>query len=105
MKPLTMTAQEELDIRYSAEVAHSQSMYPKQTYVTMLLGEIEALRGAIDDIRAMADVTPPRAIIALRNVRTLAVRLRRTDPENAAHFLRFCEEAGVVGNVLRGEEP
>jgi hypothetical protein len=39
---------------------------------------------------------------ALKNVRALAMQLRKVDPTNAAHFLRFCEEAGVVGSVLRG---
>lgn len=104
MTPLTMTVQEELDIRIHAERQHNQSMCPRLTDVTMLLTEIEALRGAIEDIRAMAEVEPPAAILALRNVRTLAARLKRTDPENAAHFLRFCASAGVVGSVLRGKE-
>lgn len=40
---------------------------------------------------------------ALENVRMLAMRLRRTEPENAAHFLRFCAEVGVTGSVLRSE--
>lgn len=40
---------------------------------------------------------------SLESVRMLAMRLRRTDPENAAHLLRFCAEAGVTGNVLRSE--
>ncbi len=40
---------------------------------------------------------------ALRNVRAFAKRLHRTDPENAANLLRFCEEAGVHDRILRGE--
>ncbi len=44
------------------------------------------------------------ATLALRNVRALATRLRRTDPENAAHLLRFCESAGVVGRILRDDD-
>jgi hypothetical protein len=40
---------------------------------------------------------------ALRNVRLLALRLRRTDPVNAAHFIRFCEEAGVHAQILRDD--
>lgn len=40
--------------------------------------------------------------LALRNVRALAAsRIRKTDPENAAHLLRFCEEAGIVPDILR----
>ncbi len=44
---------------------------------------------------------------ALGNVRLLAMRLHRTDPANAEHFLRFCREVGVEGSVLRTntEEP
>ncbi len=40
---------------------------------------------------------------ALENVRMLAKRLRRTDPENAAHLLRFCASVGMVDNILRDE--
>lgn len=45
-----------------------------------------------------------RAENALQNVRMLAMRMRRTDPENAAHLLRFCEDVGIVGSVLRDME-
>lgn len=45
-----------------------------------------------------------RAEDALQNVRMLAMRMRRTDPENAAHLLRFCEDVGIVGSVLRDME-
>lgn len=41
---------------------------------------------------------------ALDNVRLLAMRLRRTDPVNAGHLLRFCASAGVVGSVLRADD-
>lgn len=39
--------------------------------------------------------------LALRNVRALAHRLRKTDPENAGHLLRFCEDAGVGDRLFR----
>lgn len=38
---------------------------------------------------------------ALRNVRLLAARVRRKDPENAEHLLRFCSEAGVLPSIVR----
>lgn len=48
--------------------------------------------------------TESREVLALRNVRALAAsRIRKTDPENAAHLLRLCESTGIVGCVLRGE--
>lgn len=40
---------------------------------------------------------------AIHNVAALAKRLRRTDPENAEHLLRFCREAGWEDSILRGE--
>jgi hypothetical protein len=49
--------------------------------------------------------TSKRLTLALRNVRALAKRLHRTDPENAAHLLRFCDEAGVKDNIMREGEP
>jgi hypothetical protein len=55
------------------------------------------IRGLIAEVRAKT--------LALRNVRALAKRLHRTDPENAAHLLRFCDEAGVIDRFLRVEEP
>lgn len=42
-----------------------------------------------------------RATLALRNVRALALRMRKSDPENAGHLLRFCASVGVVASVLR----
>lgn len=58
-----------------------------------------------DAIReSLAEVDRLRS--ALRNVRAFAAsRLRKTDPENAGHLLRFCEEAGIVASVLRSEKP
>jgi hypothetical protein len=49
--------------------------------------------------------TSKRLTLALRNVRALAKRLHRTDPESAAHLLRFCDEAGVKDNIMREGEP
>lgn len=39
--------------------------------------------------------------LALQNVAMLAKRLRKTDPENAEHLLRFCREAGWEDSILR----
>jgi hypothetical protein len=55
------------------------------------------IRALIAEVRAKT--------LALRNVRAMAKRLHRTDPENAAHLLRFCDEAGVIDRFLRVEEP
>jgi hypothetical protein len=42
------------------------------------------------------------ARLALENVRMMAMRMRKGPcHEEAAHLLRFCESAGVVGSVLR----
>jgi hypothetical protein len=42
-----------------------------------------------------------RSSNALKNVRMLAMRLRKSDPINADHLVRFCADAGIVGSVLR----
>lgn len=49
------------------------------------------------------EVEYDRALLAIQNVAALAKRLRKTDPENAEHFLRFCREAGWKDSILRGE--
>ncbi len=43
-----------------------------------------------------------RMRLALRNVRALAKRTAKANPETSKHLLRFCEEAGVTGSILRG---
>lgn len=46
------------------------------------------------------------ALKALRNVRMLAMRIRKSAPETSDHLLRFCAAAGVVGSVTRdGQAP
>lgn len=40
--------------------------------------------------------------LALRNVRGLALKTAKANPETSRHLLRFCDEAGVTGSVLRG---
>lgn len=42
--------------------------------------------------------------LALRNVRGLALKTAKANPETSKHLLRFCEEAGVTGSILRGDE-
>lgn len=44
------------------------------------------------------------ATLALRNVLMLSKRLRKTDPANAEHLVRFCREGGVEDSVLREAE-
>ncbi len=46
-----------------------------------------------------------RAEAALHNVRALAKRLRRKDPENAGHLLRFTEPFVTVNEILRTAFP
>ena len=53
-----------------------------------------------DETEAIEHAVRP-LVDALRNIRMLAMRLRKSDPENAAHFVRFCADAGIVGSVLR----
>jgi hypothetical protein len=43
------------------------------------------------------------ALLAIHNVAALAKRIRKTDPENAEHLVRFCREAGVEDSVTRAE--
>jgi hypothetical protein len=50
------------------------------------------------------EVEYDRALLAIQNVAALAKRLRKTDPENAEHFLRFCREAGWEDSILKGDE-
>lgn len=40
---------------------------------------------------------------SLRNVMMLSHRIRKRDPENADHLLRFCRDAGVVPSILRDD--
>lgn len=67
--------------------------------------ELQLLRSDED----RGEPLPPRddlgspTLTALENVRMLAVRMRKSDPENADQLLRFCAAAGVVGNVLRDD--
>lgn len=49
------------------------------------------------------EVDYDRALLTIHNVAMLAKRLRKTDPENAEHFLRFCREAGWEDSILRDE--
>jgi hypothetical protein len=49
------------------------------------------------------EVEYDRALLAIHNVAALAKRLRKTDPENAAHLLRFCREAGWEDSILRND--
>lgn len=49
------------------------------------------------------EVAYDHALLAIHNVAALAKRLRKTDPENAEHFLRFCREAGWEDSILRDE--
>jgi len=44
------------------------------------------------------------AKLALDNIRMLAKRIHKTDPENAEHLLRFCEEGGSMDPVLRSAD-
>ena len=50
------------------------------------------------------EVNYDRCLLAIENVAMLAKRLRKTDPENAEHLLRFCREAGWEDSILRGDE-
>ena len=56
-------------------------------------GWVDAVMAAKRELMAME--------LALRNVRGVALRLRTTDAETAATLLRFCEQGGCVGGVLR----
>lgn len=58
--------------------------------IDTLLADRDRLGGVIEKQRR-----------ALENIRMLAMRMRRTAPEEAEHLLRFCREAGVVGSVMR----
>ena len=78
-----------------AEVDRAQAV---EALVTRPFGS-----GTVEEVARWKGRTE-RAILALRNVRALAMRLRKKDPENAGHLLRFCASVGVVGSVLR-EEP
>lgn len=42
--------------------------------------------------------------LALRNVRQLALRLKKKETTYADHLIRFCAEVGVTGNILRDKE-
>lgn len=44
-----------------------------------------------------------RMSLSLRNVLMLSKRIRKTDPENAEHLVRFCREAGIEDSILRGD--
>lgn len=44
-----------------------------------------------------------RMRLALRNVRGLAKKTAKANPETSKHLLRFCDEAGVTDSILRGE--
>lgn len=44
-----------------------------------------------------------RALHAIDNISAFAKRLRKTDPENAEHLLRFCRGAGWEDSILREE--
>ena len=50
------------------------------------------------------EVNYDRALLAIHNDAALARRLRKTDPENAEHLLRFCREAGWEDSILRDDE-
>jgi hypothetical protein len=39
----------------------------------------------------------------ISNIALLAKRIRKTDPINASHLLRFCREAGWEYSVLRDD--
>lgn len=71
-------------------------------HVAMLQAGWDEAMHVIECLKAEIDASE-QLRLALRNVRALAAsRIRKTDPENAAHLLRFCEEAGIVPDLLRG---
>jgi hypothetical protein len=86
IEPLTLTPEREAAIR-------SEHTEPADGRCDAcdLLAEIEALR-AQSQLR----------LLALRNVRALAMRIRRKSQADGDHPLRFCESAGVVANIMRG---
>jgi hypothetical protein len=83
------------------EVASDAHAKGEATVVLAYTFEVQASpRSSARSGRIGADAD--RLRLALRNVRGLAKRLRRTDPVNADHLLRFCDDAGVVDSILRG---
>jgi hypothetical protein len=70
----------------------------RETYVTALY--CHDCDKSSDEVDGEALAAAWRAI---ENVAMLAKRLRKTDPENAEHFLRFCREAGWEDSILRGD--
>lgn len=56
--------------------------------------------------RQHADDQKERYRVALRNCRALANKCIRSDTEiDARHILRFCQEGGITGSLLREAEP
>lgn len=68
-----------------------------------IAGDLQDRLGVLRATRVAAWAAADARHLALRNVLALAARLRRTDPENAAHLIRFCAAAGVVPEILRAE--
>jgi hypothetical protein len=74
-------------------------------------GALDANNRALDGLQTMVEFATSDlkrmeaerdcALHAIENVAMLAKRLRKTDPVNAEHFLRFCREAGWEDSILR----
>lgn len=94
-----LTKEREAEIRDRAAKIRREGA---QLYEAYEIDRVEAdreLLAELDAVRAERDAMH----LALQNVRALAMRLRRTDAENAGHLLRFCADVGVVGSILRGQ--
>jgi hypothetical protein len=72
--------------------------------IVQIIPESRASGDAIEHATATAEALLAhhhKTQLALRNVLAMAGRLRKTDPETAAHLIRFCASAGVEPSILR----
>lgn len=100
---------------------HATQANPGTSTLVMLMNESQSLVAAVNNLRLEVDRRDRGLVVcheelrelgeesdrmetALRNVLMLSHRIRKTDPENADHLVRFCRGAGIEGSVLRGDE-
>lgn len=100
---------------------HATSENPGTSTLVMLMNESRSLADEVQKLRSAVEQRDRGLVIchqeldelgaendqmstALRNVLMLSKRIRKTDPENAEHLVRFCREAGVEDSIVRSDQ-
>ena len=102
LKKALRGVKDDAELTVSVDVSTGQEDWEKRCFAGELIELQEnSLDGMDVSLLTIGHIENAREAAALRDVLALSHRLRKTDPVNAAHLVRFCASAGVVPKITR----